>query len=379
MRELDQILEAWRQDRQALYHSSSVLATVVRVEGSAYRRPGARMLIHPQGAGIGSISGGCLEGDLRRKAAWWTSEQPVALRVYDTTSDDDAVWEFGLGCNGVIHVLLERFDAPGVAESLDFLAAAQARREPTVIVTSISPLRLGQRWCFPRALPEPAPAALAPAVEAALTTASSRILHTPTETFFVEYVPPPQRLFVFGAGHDARPLVQLGAELGWQVHLADGRPAYACPANFPNAASVRLLPPDASLEAFDLGPGDAVVMMTHNFPQDIRLLPQILARRPRYLGLLGPHSRAHKLFTACGLTRIPSFVHAPVGLDIGSDAPATVALSIVAEIQAALNQRSGGALRSRSGSIHESILELGSALGSAAPTPEPFTCEVSHA
>lgn len=383
MRELDSILEAWRAERQVLLQSAAVLATVVRVEGSTYRRPGARMLIRSNGPSIGSISGGCLESDLRRKAAWWTATQPAALRVYDTTSDDDAVWEFGLGCNGVIHVLLERLDNPSLAPTLDFLAECQRRRKPGLVVTSINGPSLGQRWCFHSdghhtlASTTPLPAALELAVSTALSRARSQILHHGAETYFLEYVAPAQRLFVFGAGHDARPVVDFAAQLGWSVHVLDGRPAYACPVNFPAAASVELLPPSASLASWDIGPADAVVLMTHNFPQDTRLFPQLLERSPRYLGLLGPHNRAAKLYAACRLSQPPGFVHAPVGLDIGSDCPSTVALSIVSGIQAALSQRSGAPLRSRPGSIHESFPESGRALATPAPAAESFACEIA--
>lgn len=148
MRELDAILETWRclegKDRDA------VLATVVHVTGSSYRRPGARMLIVPGGRRVGCVSGGCLEGEIVRKAWWFTESDAPAVRIYDTTSDDDAIWEFGLGCNGVVHVLLERVNAPAASAMLDFIDAQRAAQKSAVVATVIrtesrSGIRVGDR------------------------------------------------------------------------------------------------------------------------------------------------------------------------------------------------------------------------------------------
>jgi xanthine dehydrogenase accessory factor len=160
MRELDAILEAWRGlhrrngggGSEALpgYDGDAVLATVVHVSGSAYRRPGARMLIIPDGRRIGCVSGGCLEGEIARKAWWFTESGVPVVRVYDTTSEDETVWEFGLGCNGVVHVLLERINTPAASRLLKFLDAHRAARTPAVAATVVraddrSGLRAGDR------------------------------------------------------------------------------------------------------------------------------------------------------------------------------------------------------------------------------------------
>ena len=126
MNERHAVLDAWQAAGAG--QNEGVLCTVVQVRGSAYRRPGARMLIFPDGRRIGSVSGGCLEGDLCRKGWWLTSDGRPAVRVYDTMSDDDAVWEFGLGCNGVVHVLLERAGTDNVRHSMNFLAGAHGIR-----------------------------------------------------------------------------------------------------------------------------------------------------------------------------------------------------------------------------------------------------------
>src|SRR5690349_4468037 len=142
MDELQQILEAWRSLESGV---DGVLATVVHVAGSAYRRPGARMLILPGGRRIGSISGGCLEGEITAKAWWYTESGAPALRVYDTTSDEDAVWEFGLGCNGVVQVMLERIYSGPVREMLEFLDGCRRADESAVVATVIRSSSLAQQ------------------------------------------------------------------------------------------------------------------------------------------------------------------------------------------------------------------------------------------
>ncbi len=135
MRELRAILQAWRG--LAGRDAGAVLATVVHVTGSAYRRPGARMLIIPDGRRIGSVSGGCLEADLIRKAWWFTESGAPVVQVYDTSPEDDTDMPFELGCNGVTHILLERVDTPAAAAMLAFLEDCAARRMPAVIATAI--------------------------------------------------------------------------------------------------------------------------------------------------------------------------------------------------------------------------------------------------
>lgn len=356
MRELDAILDAWRRDR----HARGVLATVVHVEGSAYRRPGARMWIGADGKRIGSISGGCLESDVSKKAAWWTSGGQPVVRVYDTSAEDDAVWEFGLGCNGVITVLLEPVEAGPVQAMFEYLSTRQ--RKGAVMATVIRAAetnptrRVGERWFGEvAAIPE-----LNREMEAAARRQSSRMVHLPGgEDVWIEWIGPAPRLVVLGAGHDARPVTELAAMLGWRTTVADGRPAYARRECFPGAEEVQVIPPDGDLSALGLNADCAVVLMTHNYPQDRKLLPQILAAGPRYLGMLGPRKRAERLFEELGIEARDWDIHAPVGLDIGSEDPETVALAIVSEIQATLTGRGGGRLRERAGKIHDDPEERG--------------------
>ena len=382
MDELASILE-----RRTAAGDDAVLATVVHVRGSAYRRPGARMLVAGNGARTGTISGGCLETEVARKAWWWT-DGGAAVRVFDN-SKEDAAQAFGLGCNGVITVLLERARSAEVVRMLDFLAERRRSREACVVATVVRAteagrLALGGRVlvAHPGAVGQGDPmlaSAVASAAQQCFAECRSRLLRMDEADVFVEWIGPPLRLFVFGSGHDVVPLVSMAGMLGWQVTVADVRAERVAMPDLPPTCQVVTLPMTAEIDGLDLGPADAAVLMTHNYPLDAELLPQLLARSPRYLGLLGPRTRAEKLFAETGAGPIPDAVHAPVGLALGGDQPETIALAIAAEIQAVLHQQPAGFLRSRNRPIHEPPVELGDAAeASAGPVVAP-TCGLAHA
>ena len=362
MNELKEILGAWRRNRRA----PGVLATVVHVEGSAYRRPGARMLIGGDGTRIGTISGGCLEGDVVRKAAWWTAAGDPVLRVYDTMSgEDDAAWEFGLGCNGRIHVLLERMECAATQALLEHLDQCQSARRETVVATVLRSddgcaYRTGDHF-FAGSLS----GSVGVQAAEALCQKRSRLFRLPEADFFLEYAAPPQQLVIFGAGHDALPVVAAAASLGWSVTVADVRSGYAKAERFPGAARVVTLPASGDISSLEIGPDAAVLLMTHNYPLDTRLLPLVWPLAPRYLGLLGPWRRTGKLFAEVGIEPRGANLFAPVGLDLGGESPESIALSIVTEIQSAINGRSARSLRWRTASIHDAVHETGDA-------PEPL-------
>ncbi|MFN7939641.1 MAG: XdhC family protein [Bryobacteraceae bacterium] len=391
MDELDAILSGWRGLSGS--NRDAVLATVVHVTGSAYRRPGARLLLIPDGRRIGSVSGGCLEGEISRKAWWFTESGQPVLKIYDTSSDDDAVWEFGLGCNGIVQVLLERVLSPSTEAMLSFLDASRHTRHGVVVATVIrsdsgSTLEVGQRLLFRPGAPmqgELATSSVASHLQGHVTQAAksrrSRLVHLEQNgdqgaQILVEWVGPPQDLVIFGAGHDAIPVVAAAKSLGWRVTVADGRPAYATRERFPTADHVVVMRPGRLLDGIVITPLTAVVMMTHNYPLDARLLPPVLACRPRYVGMLGPNKRAERLFEELAIRR-PSSVHAPVGLDIGCDTPAAIALSIVAEVQAALNGKQGGKLNGKTGSLHAPVLETGRAVEMPSMAEHPSFCETT--
>jgi xanthine/CO dehydrogenase XdhC/CoxF family maturation factor len=318
--------------------TGGVLATLVGVKGSSYRRPGARFLIAPDGGRVGSISGGCLEEDVSLRARTVAGTGVAELLVYDTTAENDALWGTGLGCHGVVQVLLEKLpERPGWAETVAGNLRAGRRTELAVVWRAPDPALLGTHLA---------------------ASAAIRGLAAGTSGVFREVVGAPPRLVLFGAGDDSRPLARLAAEAGWAVAVADPRPAYAAPARFPEAAEVFAAPASELAARAAPRPGDFAVIMTHHYAHDVPLLRDLISIPLAYLGLLGSRRRAEKLLgelAASGTAvtaEMKARLHAPAGLDIGGEGPEAVALSIVAEMQATLAGRDGRPLRDRAGPIH---------------------------
>ncbi len=408
------------------------LATVVHVEGSAYRKPGARMLVTSGGQRAGTISGGCLESEVSRKA-WWLSAAGACVERYSSFADEDGGMPYGLGCGGTVTLLLEQGEpAQAVLSALDRVLST---RQPAVVVTALgdafaveSPMTAGRPDAdtfsgrFPAgtlaifALPSTGAEAAghqdevlhppAPELQYLRPDANPRgrqlldprLMHAAASVFqqrrssllthsfdpqgaqdaeppayFVEYLAAPPALTIFGAGDDAQPIAALAHVLGWRVTIADGRAHLALPERFPQAAEVRVLDyADPALRAAcgmprepyspAAGPSSLpsngrqqpdpallsdpiAIILTHSYEQDRALLTALLPRNLVYLGLLGPRHRTERLLLEVaprlGLSPAACLarLHSPIGLDIGADDPAAVALSILAEIQAVLHSR----------------------------------------
>ena len=362
MVERSEIVDRWRNRQD----DTAVLASLVRVEGSSYRRPGARMYIHSTGY-IGAISGGCLEGEVSRKAAW-IARNGAAVERYSTLFDeildetnslDTREIPYGLGCGGVMDVLLEPVTSPETSAMLRALETAD--RGETLYAATVLPSAADQNPGFARVILRDdntiffASSDLMPKVLSRLKSLASAggdantvciPLENEPRDVFVETVAPPQRLILFGAGDDARPLVRMANLLGWRVTVADGRAWLAQPARFPEAERVVTLSENAAnFEQLALTHRDAVALLTHSFEQDRNLLGKLLPLDLRYLGLLGARHRSRLLLTeaAAQLGWSPEEalqrVHAPIGLDLGGDSPEAVALAILAEIQSVLQQK----------------------------------------
>lgn len=317
-----------------LGQTGSVLATLVEVEGSSYRRPGARMLILEGGARVGSISGGCLEEDLIARSARVTSTRRAELVVYDTSAENDALWGVGLGCHGVVRILLEPLPvrpdwASVVAEDL------RAGRATDLEVV----------WNDPDG-----PNGTRIGGDAAMPKAPGRV--------FAVRIGPPRSLTLFGAGDDARPLARIAGELGWKVTVADPRPALLTQSRFPGAAGLVLGPAEELVVRASPPAASLVVVMTHHYLHDLPILRHLLPLPLAYLGLLGPKKRAERLLADIAgegfavTEAMRASLRAPVGLDLGGDSPEEVALSIIAEIAATLTGRDGRPLRERIRPIH---------------------------
>jgi len=329
MNELLQILDALG----SLPSGGAVLATLVKVEGSSYRRPGARLLL-TEGRRLGSISGGCLEDDVAGHAREVLAGGAPRTITYDTTAENDQLWGVGLGCHGVVHVLLERL--PAAPPWAGVLRANLRRRVATELAVVWAESAADRRGTF----------------------LAGEVPGLPASGVFRQTVNPPVPLVVFGAGNDAQPLVRFAKDLGWHVTVVDPRPAMAAAARFPEADAVLVARPGALPDSLPLGPDAVAVIMTHHYAHDLPLLRSLLARPLAYLGLLGPRLRAGKILAdlaAGGFPVTPDLrerLHAPVGLDLGADTPESVALSILAEMQSTLAGRDARPLRDRQAPIH---------------------------
>ena len=360
MMERRQIVRLWQQDE------ATVLVTMVRAEGSSYRRPGARLLLGDRGEYAGTISGGCLEAEVVRKAAWLVRVGAVVER-YSKMFDDTAEVPFGLGCGGVVDLLLEPADSAECRALMGAMERSLAGEQVTVLTWLPSEGRALARavlsssgdFLF----------ASAELSEPELVDARAGVLrrgwveHMP-EGIFVEKVDAPQRLFVLGAGDDAKPLVNMAALLGWSVTVMDGRAQLARAERFPDAERVVVFPP-GSADALGIRPEDAVVLMTHSYEQDRELLAALLPLRPKYLGLLGARHRSSLLVseTAAKLGRTIAAcceqIYAPVGLDLGGDGPEAIALAVIAEVQACCMGKLGASRRLSAEDVARHVSEGG--------------------
>ena len=312
------------------------LATVVSTRGSTYRRAGARLLIPVEGEPIGNISGGCLEGDVARIGREVIASGEPRTVEFDMTADDDAVWGYGLGCNGAIELFVE--PTAGALESVGALRSG----EGACLVIPLSGPDLGVHRLEADG-----------AAAAALSDGTPRVEEVASERVFYEPLLPPFRLLVCGAGHDAIPLVRQAAELGWQVVVVDVRSALLTSERFPGAAEFADPNPEAAADALAPDLRTAAILMSHNYLRDIAYLRSFLDRPLAYLGVLGPRGRTEQMLAEIGAPDAISRLHAPAGLDIGAEGPEEVAHAIIGEILAVTRGRSGGPLRDRGGPIHD--------------------------
>jgi xanthine/CO dehydrogenase XdhC/CoxF family maturation factor len=319
MRERRRIVELWRRGKAA------ALVSLVRVEGSSYRRVGARLLVAADGEYAGSISGGCLEAEVVRKAQWMSRAGAVVER-YSTLFDDTAEIPYGLGCGGTVDLLVEAAGTPefdALMEALEASLRGEVRRVVTQLPKRGLPLR---RMVF----------------DGASGDAESGF---DEQSRFDERIDAPQRLFVFGAGDDAQPMVQMATLLGWSITVVDGRAQWARAERFPEAE--RVIAAD-SLDGLWIGPRDAAVVMTHSYEQDRMWLVKLMPCGLRYLGLLGARHRSALLVSETAarlgwsMERACAGLFAPVGLDLGGDGAEAIALAVIAEIQACCEGKWGG-------------------------------------
>jgi xanthine dehydrogenase accessory factor len=393
---------------------AAALVTVVKTEGSTYRRAGARMWIGSGGRSVGSISGGCLEDDVRDRAQEVIANGKPALIQYDTTAEGDILWGSGVGCQGVVHVLVEPLAGhteadpltKSCASALNCVAEGLRTRQPAVLATvfrvensahaypgeflwrmetfpvdgNVAEDQAKVRFCSriaDSALGETVLRIAREVLRKGVARVQACVLPKGgrAEIFF-DLIRPPQALLIVGAGHDAVPLAHLAGELGWRVRIADRRRAYAIRERFPTAQEVIHCKADEiGGDRLPIETGEAIVVMTHNYLEDVAILRAVLPTPAGYIGLLGPARRKGLLLrdlalaardetgtaaaVAVSWTSPGSLrrVHGPAGLDIGAETAEQIALSILAEIEAYATRRQGGSLKCRRRPLHDVILE----------------------
>ena len=371
MKEIMDIISAF--DKAESEGKQTALATVVSVEGSSYRKEGARMLITEDGELTGAISGGCLEGDALRKALFVMHEKKAKLVVYDTSNEDDVAVGFQLGCNGIIHVLIEPINQEEPIHPVTLLKEAITTRQPAVLTTIFSLSRNaeqngtclllkadGTKW--DRLNDKTITEEVMPDLAEALANDKSSIknyVHQDKElTAFINIIKPQVSLVIIGAGNDAIPIVTMGELLGWKVTVADGRPNYANKKRFAaSSCQVLVARPENIFSSVDVDSQAMFVLMTHNYNYDLAMLRLLLEREVRYIGVLGSKGKMKRMLEELKAEGIDtdkqlSKIYGPVGADIGAETPEEIALSIITEIQGVIRGRSLTHLRFQDASDH---------------------------
>ena len=342
---IESVRAAWQREERTF------LATVVNVEGSAYRHEGAKLLVLQDGSYEGMISGGCLEPEIAETTARCDLEEPV-YRHFDLR--DDSVFGLGMGCGGMVGVLIEEVD-----NQPEWQSWMEALKESRPVVRALVYESLRDDVATGRFLviePEGSTGSIGDVdldqeiVEKSLEllqhgTGQARDLELNGIRLLLDVSQPPPRLVVFGAGDDAVPVARLARMAGFGVTVVDARTGLATHERFPETRLL-MLPPEEYGE-LPLSPTSYVVIMHHHVAKDAVALRQALEKECSYVGLLGPRHRFEKVCKLLGEDRtlppddVLARIDAPIGLDIGADGLEEIALSIVAKLVAVRRGRVG--------------------------------------
>ncbi|KQO20692.1 alanine dehydrogenase [Flavobacterium sp. Leaf82] len=373
MKEISEILKAYSAAKAA--GKKAALATVVKVEGSSYRQPGARMLVTEDGLLTGAISGGCLEGDALRKALLSINQQQNKLITYNTSNENDSEVGLQLGCNGIVHILFEYINDEKANNPIMLLQQLQAERESAVVVTFFSlkrqALQYGTILFYNKSktiYSNDLALEILPDTNQALeskTTVVKELQDDNHNEALIEYISPPISLIIAGAGNDVQPLVKMVSLLGWEVTIGEGRATHAVTARFPESKQVMVVNPDQFLENINIDDQTYVLLMTHNYKYDLAMLKLLLKTNCPYIGILGPKTKLNRMLDDLLIEGIKvteeqlQRIYGPIGLDIGAETSEEIALSVIAEIKAVISRKNGTSLKYKEGKIHNT-LELAS-------------------
>ncbi|WP_026915773.1 XdhC family protein [Christiangramia portivictoriae] len=370
MREIDAIVATYQKLKSD--QVSCVLATVVHVQGSSYRRAGARMLVDEFGNLTGAISGGCLEGDALRKALHALHQRKNKLVTYDTSDENDAIIGAQLGCNGIIKVLFEAIDFKNERNACELLQIAIDNEEKASIVVKFDLNEQNfQAGTIALIYSEDAMHTSAEISEKVLSKAEEVIQNKQSDLIqldnsnyspiqFMQFYEPPVRLVLIGAGNDAMVLANQAELLGWKIIIADGRPSHANTQRFTSGCHVIVTRPEEALQHVKIDERTCFALMSHNYHYDLAVLKLLLTiKEVPYIGILGPLKKWQRMREDLENEGIriskedEDRIHAPIGLELGAETPAEIGLSILAEIQAVLTASSANFLKHKNSPIHK--------------------------
>ena len=330
------LLRTWYPQRDS---TDWVLGTVYRTEGPSYRKAGAMMLFSADGQQLGMLSGGCLESDIHQQARRVMHSGRAATLTYDGSDEDDLSFQLGIGCGGTVYILLQP-----VHRANGYLELERVHR-------ALEEFRTGYFYQF---IPEQCGTVQTRFMDRDPVGQGSfrvraQLVEEGADRWLCTGITPPPHLLIVGGGIDARPLAAIGHQLGWRISVWDPRPANARREYFPDADELLNMPVERLSEFVRSRNVSAAVLMSHNIVLDAAALSALHGEYGEYgeslgyLALLGPTNRRERVIAEAKIHRETS-VHnlaGPAGLDFAADLPETIALSILAECQAVLNQGSG--------------------------------------
>ncbi|MBN8203142.1 XdhC family protein [Bacillus sp. NTK034] len=343
-------------------NEKAILATIIDKKGSSYRQVGAKSLIFSDGSAYGVLSGGCIEQDLLEHARdVFETGEPKQI-IYDLRNDHNVPWGLGVGCNGVITVLLSLIDPvnnrKSAVKQFKVLKQQSLSKEPYPVCTVIK--SSNHNALLPGTILENIELPLFKIMSSGILENYSIEVDGKKETvtIFLETITPMPHIIIFGAGPDASSLIDQLKFLHWRVTIVDHRPGYLNKDNFPYADELNLVPQGEFPEDLNASENSYAIIMTHHYEQDLVYLKGLLQQNLSYIGLLGPKRRFNNLkkdLQAQGFmipAKAAEKIYSPIGLDIGSETPEEIALSIAAEIMAHKNKTSSQSLKWKKDSIH---------------------------